>query len=50
MNLFTGRNRDADVENGLVDIAREEGRTNREKSIDIHITMYKIDSSQEAAI
>ena len=47
-----GRNRDADVENKLMDIAGEgEGGMNWQSSIEIHtFTLCKIDSHWEAAI
>ena len=45
MNLFKGRNRDADVEKRFVDTGREgEGRVNWESSIYMYPTMCKIDS------
>ena len=41
MNLFVGQNRDADVENRLVDPeSEEEGGTNWESSIETYILPY----------
>ena len=36
MNLYAGQNRDSDIENGLVDTAGEEGRTERVALTYIH--------------